>query len=146
MAGVFDFLQNDAQLAGRPFCSRCGIVKFMRESGREFSQRSQAVSLLLDASGLTDPVGHQADQTRGQFRHPVDKFRKLRGWESQDPAVGDGSSIHRELLHPGEGKYASDVAWLARKNYRLTAEFAAPLELAFQNHEHPVRRFALADV
>src|SRR5580765_2643116 len=113
MAGVLDFLQNGAQLAGRTFCSRCGIVEFMRESGRKLSQRSQPVSLLLDASGLTDPVGHQADQTRGQLRHLLNKFRKLRGWKSQDTAVHDGPSGDRELLHPGKGKYASNIAWLA---------------------------------
>ena len=34
----------------------------MRQASRKFSERSQAVSLLFDASGFTDAVGHQAHQ------------------------------------------------------------------------------------
>ena len=75
---ILDLLQNVAQLAGGTFRSRSRIVKFMRESCRKLSQRSQSIALLFEAGGFADPVGHQAHETLGELRHFLHKLGKFR--------------------------------------------------------------------
>ena len=86
---VLDFLQDVAQLAGGAFGGGSRIVQLMRESRGQLTESGQSVSLLFDASGFADPVGHQANQTLGQLRHLLNQIRKSRGGKSCDAAVGD---------------------------------------------------------
>ena len=65
VAGIFDFLEHVAQLAGGAASGGSGIVEFVREARGKFAQRSQAVALLLHASDFANSVRHQADQTLG---------------------------------------------------------------------------------
>ena len=86
VAGVADFLQDVAQLAGGALGGGSGIVELMSEPRGKFSQGGQAVALLLEPSGFADSVGHQADEALGQFRHFLHKLGKQRGRKAQDAA------------------------------------------------------------
>ena len=94
-----------------------GIVELVRESRGKLSQRSQAVALLLAASGFADSIGHQPDQALGQLRHLLHKFGKKRGGKTQNARIREGAHANRKLLHSGKGQHAGDAAG----RYRNTA-------------------------
>ena len=118
----------------------------MRKSRRKFSQRNQPVTLLFDTSSFTDPVGHRANQPRGQLRHFLYKLRELRGGKTQEAPLADCSPRHRSSFHPGKGKKPSHIAGLERKSKRLTIDFAARLEFSSKDYKHIFRRITLADI
>ena len=91
VAGVADFLEHVAQLAGGALGGGSGIVEFVREPRGKLSQRSQAVALLFAPSGFANSVGHQADEALGQLRHFLHQFGKQRRRETQDAGVRDGA-------------------------------------------------------
>ncbi len=60
----------------------------MGQACGKLSQTSQPVALLLHPRGFADPVGHQAHQTLGQFRHFLHEFRKhALSRKSQDAGI-----------------------------------------------------------
>ena len=146
VACVADFLQDLAQLAGGALGGGSGIIELMSESCRKFSQRSQAVALLLHASGFANSVGHQADEALGQFRHLLHKIGKKRRRKTQDRGVGDGAHAHRKLLHSRKGQHPGHVARLYREHDRFATDFAPRLELSFEDDKHGVGGIALAKV
>ena len=77
VAGISDSSSKTSRswLVAR-FAADAGIVQLVSQSGRKFPEGGQSVALLLHARGFADPVGHQADQTLGQFRHFLDEFRE----------------------------------------------------------------------
>ena len=129
------FFSMCAQLAGGAFRRGSGIVEFMRKSRRKFSQRSQSVSLLFEASGFADPIGHQAHQALGQLRHFLYKLRKQRSRKSQRAAVRLGSPAHRELLHPRKRKHPGNIARLQVKDERFPRQVRPALEAALQESQ-----------
>ena len=118
-----DLLQNVAQLAGRAFRGRSRDYSVRAPVLQKVSQGSQTVSLLLDARGFADPVGHQAHQTLGQFRHFLDEFGKQRGRKSQDAAVGHRPPAHGKLLHPRKRQHSGNVARLQVERRRFRRRF-----------------------
>ena len=78
VAGVADFLEHVAQLAGGAAGRGSGIVELMSEPRGEFPQRGQAVALLLAARGFADSVGHQPHEALGQLRHLLHEIGKTR--------------------------------------------------------------------
>ena len=138
------FFRMCAQLAGGAFRSRSGIVEFMRKSRRKLSQRSQAVSLLFEAGGFADAVGHQAHQTLGQLRHFLYKIWKQRGGKSQGAAVRLGSPAHSKLLHPRKRQYSGNVARLQVKDERFRPQVRPALEVAPQESQTSHRLDRLA--
>ena len=86
-----DSLQDVAQLAGGTLGGGSGIIEFMREARGKFSQRSQAVALLLDPGGFANSVGHQADEALRQLRHLLHEFGKKRSREAQHARIRDGA-------------------------------------------------------
>ncbi len=110
VAGVSNFLEDVAQLAGGALGGGSGIVEFMREPGRKLSQRSQPVALLFPARGFANSVGHQPDETLRQFRHLLHEFGKLRRRETQHARVRDGAGAHGKLLHSGKWQHAGHVS------------------------------------
>ena len=49
----------------------------MRQARRKLPQTGQSVALLLEARGFANPVGHQAHQPLGQFRHLLHQLREI---------------------------------------------------------------------
>ena len=82
------FFRMSRKLTRGALGGRSGIVEFMSQSSRKLSQRGQSVALLFHPSGFADPVGHQAHQTLGQFRHLLHQIGKQRGRKSQGAAIG----------------------------------------------------------
>ena len=111
VARVLDALQDVAQLAGGAFGGRGGIVEFMSQARGKLSQSRQPVALLFHPGGFADPVGHQAHQTLGQFRHLLHQIRETATRESADtrPSVTRPRGDHR-LLHRGKRQHSGDVA------------------------------------
>ena len=118
----------------------------MCKARREFPQGSQTVSLLFDARGLADSVGHQSHQARGELRHFLYKLREVRRRKTQQPAIAECASGHRRALHPRKGQKTGYLSRLDRKRKCLAVNFASRLEFSFQHYEHVLRRITLADV
>ena len=83
---------------------------------------------------------------RRQFRHFLHEFRKLRARKSQYASVGERAATQGVILHSGKRKSARDFARVKIPDQRFAAKFAAPLELALQQHKHPVCWVALSRV
>ena len=118
----------------------------MGKARGELSHRGQTVALLFPASGFTNPVGHEADETLRQFRHLLHKLREKRRRETQDLCVCGRARIQRKLLHSRKGQDTGHVTRIACEHHGFAAEFAAKLKLPFQDDKHRVGRVALAEV
>ena len=118
----------------------------MGQSGGKLSQRGQPVALLLHASGFADPVGHQADQALGQFRHSLHEFRKLDdGKRRMRPSV-TARPVNVDFFIREKGSTPVTSSGLSGKHDRLATEFAAHLKLPFEHDEHGIGGIALAEV
>src|SRR6202021_4206865 len=59
---------------------------------------------------------------------------------------GERSKGYAVPFHPGEREDPGDVAGIRWICDSIPAQVTAPLKLAFENHTHPVRGIALADI
>ena len=105
-----------AQLAGGAFGGRSRIIQLMRQPRRKFPQARQPVSLLLDARGFANAVGHQAHQPLGQFRHFLHQLGKMRGRKLQDAAIRDRPPVTPKIFIRENGSTPVIVAWLSAKS------------------------------
>ena len=144
LARVFDLLQRVAQLAGGAFGGRGGIIQFMRQPCGKLSQSRQPVALLLHAGGLADPVGHQAHQPLGQFRHFLHQFRKQRRGNFRTRPSVSARPVTPNCFIREKGSTPVTSPGFERNDEGFAADVAARLKLPFKNHEHRVCGIALA--
>ena len=118
----------------------------MSQTCGELSQSGQTVSLLFDARGFTDAVGHQTHESLGQLRHLLHEFGKHGSRKAQEAAVCDSVPAHRKLLHPGKREQSGDVARLYGNYDGFAAELPSNLKLPVESHKHGICRITLARV
>src|SRR5271170_6189474 len=118
----------------------------MSQSCRKFAQTSQPVALLLESSGLSNPVRHQTHESLRQLRHFLNKIGKQRGRKAQRAAIRLGPPAYGKRLHPRKREHAGDVARLQIKGDGVARQLTLPLKLSLENHEHRIRRVTLTRV
>src|SRR5579872_7388638 len=118
----------------------------MGKTSGKLTQCGEAVTLLLEASRLANPVGHQSDKPCGELGHFLHKLRKEHGRKAQDSSIGQRAAAEREFLHARERQHARNVTRFELDNQSFAAKLAAPLELALEQHRHGVCRVALPRV
>ena len=133
-------------LAAR-FAAEAGLLSSCASPAESFPERGQSVALLFEAGGFADPVGHEAHQARGQFWHFLHQFGKCRSRKSQERGRRlrlDRVTVNCFILENGSTPVTSPASQIKYEGF--AAKFAAPLKLALKNHEHGIRRIALARV